>query len=94
MQPENISISFLMLCGTVAASIGLFASRFRKYWVWRGTTSPVSLRSRILVCAWLLGWTMAALFGPESSVTFAPILASVLLVLSYSSDRRKHEGDA
>jgi len=94
MRVENIAIGFLMMCGTVAASIGLFARRFRKSWVWRGTTAPISLRSRCLACVWLLSWTITAFVGLGGSVTLAPILVSVVLVLSYFSDRRKHEGDA
>jgi hypothetical protein len=93
MRPDNIGIGLVMTCGTVAASIGLFAQRFKEGWFWRGTTAPMSFRSRFLACVWMASWTITAFTDFASAIIIVPIAATVFLVWSYSTDRRKHDGD-
>jgi hypothetical protein len=80
-----------MGCGTAFASYRLFAPRFRaEPAIWRGTKAPLSNRSRVLICLWMASGALAVLVGWGSAVIIVPVLATLLLVASGSSDIKNH----
>jgi hypothetical protein len=92
-HPGYIACGLLMACGTAALAYRSFSPRYAAGWKWRGSSTPVSLRSRILMCATAASGTAWVLAGMPILLALAPFAMMIVTGLSSTVDHSRNARD-